>query len=175
MSELARQLIEREKRERTGYLNLGACGLRELPDLSELVGLETLILSDRYWDWEQQKMVEAPNMGGPNDIRALHSDLLPLGITRIVLSNLGMSKGSFLEQLTSLTYLDISSNLINDWSFIETLPNLTSLNVSFNHSRDWSFLEKLLNLTFLNLSSSYGINNIAFISKLTKLTYLNLS
>jgi hypothetical protein len=46
MSELARQLIEREKRERTGYLNLGNCGLTKLPDLSDLEGLETLILSD---------------------------------------------------------------------------------------------------------------------------------
>jgi len=29
MSDLAQQLIEREKRERTGYLDLGNCGLTE--------------------------------------------------------------------------------------------------------------------------------------------------
>lgn len=36
MSELAQQLIEREKRERTGTLDLGNCGLTELPNLSQL-------------------------------------------------------------------------------------------------------------------------------------------
>ncbi|MBK9335936.1 MAG: hypothetical protein IPM98_04880 [Lewinellaceae bacterium] len=46
MTELAQHLIEREKRERTGYLDLGNCGLTELPDLSEW--LEMLIVSN----WE---------------------------------------------------------------------------------------------------------------------------
>lgn len=55
MTELAQQLIEREKRERTGYLDLGNCGLTELPDLSELEWLETLIVSNWWWDWEKQK------------------------------------------------------------------------------------------------------------------------
>ncbi|MEO0875191.1 MAG: hypothetical protein AAFY48_11350 [Bacteroidota bacterium] len=44
MTELAQELIEKEKRERTGYLDLGRCGLTEMPDLSELEWLETLIL-----------------------------------------------------------------------------------------------------------------------------------
>lgn len=30
MTELAQQLIEREKRERSGYLEIGNCGLTEL-------------------------------------------------------------------------------------------------------------------------------------------------
>ncbi len=30
MTELAQQLIEREKRERSGYLDLGKCGVTEL-------------------------------------------------------------------------------------------------------------------------------------------------
>jgi hypothetical protein len=36
MTELAQQLIEREKRDRTGYLDLGNCALTELPDLDWL-------------------------------------------------------------------------------------------------------------------------------------------
>jgi internalin A len=44
MSLLAQQLIEREKELRTGYLDLGNCGLTELPDLSELEWLETLVV-----------------------------------------------------------------------------------------------------------------------------------
>lgn len=43
MNLLAQQLIEREEVLRTGYLDLGCCGLTELPDLSELewLNLET--------------------------------------------------------------------------------------------------------------------------------------
>ena len=40
MSELALKLIEKEKEERTGKLDLGKCGLKELPDiLFELVSV----------------------------------------------------------------------------------------------------------------------------------------
>ena len=46
MTELARQLIEREKQARTGYLDLGRCGLTQTPDLSSLHWLYTLIVSN---------------------------------------------------------------------------------------------------------------------------------
>ena len=47
MSQLADQLIEKEKQEKTGRLDLGCCGLTELPDaLFELVWLEELNLGD---------------------------------------------------------------------------------------------------------------------------------
>ena len=46
MSQLALDLIEKEKQERTGYLDLGNCGLTELPqELFELRHLHILILS----------------------------------------------------------------------------------------------------------------------------------
>lgn len=48
MTELAQQLMEREKRERSGYLELGNCGLTEVPDLSEMDWLETLIVSNKW-------------------------------------------------------------------------------------------------------------------------------
>jgi len=59
MSQLALQLIEIEKKEKTGYLELGYCGLH--PDnpilhqvwnaLGELTHLETLNLSNWWWDY----------------------------------------------------------------------------------------------------------------------------
>ena len=56
MSELALQLIEKEKRERTGYLDLGNCGLSELPEeLFELTWLKTLTLSSIWRDWDESK------------------------------------------------------------------------------------------------------------------------
>jgi len=53
MTEQAQQLIEKEKRERSGYLDLGNCGLSELPDLSELDWLEALIVSNEWFDGVQ--------------------------------------------------------------------------------------------------------------------------
>ena len=65
MSQLALQLIEEEKAEKIGYLELGKCGLT--PDnpqlqtiwdaLGELTHLETLILSDNWEDWEKSKSI----------------------------------------------------------------------------------------------------------------------
>ncbi|HRF38798.1 MAG TPA: hypothetical protein PK198_08415, partial [Saprospiraceae bacterium] len=61
MSELAQQLIEREKELRTGYLDLGNCGLTELPDLSELEWLETLVVSNGWVDEENGEWVKSQN------------------------------------------------------------------------------------------------------------------
>ena len=57
MSDLAQHLIQKEKKERTGTLDLGNYGLTELPDLSELHWLETLIVSNSWWDWETGEQV----------------------------------------------------------------------------------------------------------------------
>lgn len=56
MTEIAQQLIEHEKQARTGYLDLGHCGLTALPDLSSLHWLHTLIVSDEWWNWETAQM-----------------------------------------------------------------------------------------------------------------------
>ncbi len=173
MSKLAQQLIEREKRKRTGYLNLGNCGLTEMPDLSELEGLETLILSNWYLDQEQQKVVVAPNMGGLNRLHEPPIHSLPAGLKKIVLSSLKLRDGSFLKTLTSLTFLDLGSNLISDWSFIEKLTNLTSLDIHSNKISDASSIAKLTNLTSLDLSDNQ-IVSWSFLEKLTKLTSLEL-
>jgi len=51
MSQLALELIAKEKKEKTGKLDLGNCGLTELPkELFDCVWLEELIISNEYWD-----------------------------------------------------------------------------------------------------------------------------
>jgi internalin A len=60
MSELALKLIAENKAkyargEDASYLDLGNCGLTELPDLSGMEWLETLILSDRWWEFDYGK------------------------------------------------------------------------------------------------------------------------
>ncbi|HLP94599.1 MAG TPA: hypothetical protein VK168_11215, partial [Saprospiraceae bacterium] len=59
MSKLAQQVIAENKAkhargEDARVLDLGKCGLTELPDLSGMDWLETLIVSNEWWDWEQR-------------------------------------------------------------------------------------------------------------------------
>ncbi len=61
MSELALQLIaenkaKHERGEDATYLDLGRCGLTKLPTaIKELVWVETLILSDEWWEYDHEK------------------------------------------------------------------------------------------------------------------------
>lgn len=56
MSELALRLIRKAKEKRLTSLDLGNCGLTELPDeLFELTWLETLILSNEHWFWNDER------------------------------------------------------------------------------------------------------------------------
>ncbi len=73
MSELAKQLIEKEKRERTGKLDLGRCGLTDLndiPELFELEWLKELILCNRWWDYEKREWIKSRNKGHDKKMKA---------------------------------------------------------------------------------------------------------
>ena len=174
MTELVQQIIEKEKTERTGYLDLGRCGLTELPNLSDLDWLGTLIVSDKWWDWEQHKWIESQNKGAPSKLSSLNAISLPLGLTKLMLSSNQISDGVFLEKLTNLSTLALSSNQISDGVFLEKLTNLSTLALSSNQISDWGFLEKLTNLTRLDLSSNQ-ISDGVFLGKLTNLSTLDLS
>ena len=125
MSELAHQLIEKEKQEKTGQLDLGRCGLTELPDaLFELVWLEELNLEDN-------KIVEISRACLPasplQHLTALQSlkltcygtvDLEPLqhltALQSLKLECYGLVDLEPLQHLTTLQELDLSRNQIVD-------------------------------------------------------------
>jgi len=178
MTALAHELIEREKRERTGYLELGNCGLTELPDLSELEWLETLIVSNRWWDEEKRQWVDGMNTGERNRITTSPIHSLPTGLRKVILGGdyyekWLISDGRFLEKLTGLTTLYLRYNEIRDWQFLEELTGLTNLYLNYSKISDWRFLEKLTGLTTLDLSYS-PISDWRFLEKLTGLTVLHL-
>ncbi len=122
MSELAQQLIEQEKKQRSGYLDLGNCGLTEMPDLSGLDWLETLVLSSEWWDWEKREQISSQNKGIQNHIVQFETARFPIGLRKIILSNLEISDGSFLGKLTNLTSLDLSNNQISEGPFWASSP-----------------------------------------------------
>ena len=55
MPELALALIEEAKRTKSKALDLGNCGLREIPPaVFELEWLEELSLNNQYWDYKKR-------------------------------------------------------------------------------------------------------------------------
>ena len=62
MSELALQLIEKEKQERTGKLDLGKYGLSDIPgEVFELTWLQELSFCNEKYDYEKDKWQESSN------------------------------------------------------------------------------------------------------------------
>jgi len=183
MSELAQQLIAENKAkhargEDATYLDIGKCGLSTLPDLSDLVWLETLIVSNRWWDRKQQKWIESQNKGTDNQLTASPTQPLPIALKTLVLggqfsTRWQISDGSFLANLTNLTSLNLNNNKISDWSFLANLTNLTLLQLSHNKISDGAFLANLTNLTSLYLIYNQ-ISDWSFLANLTNLTSLYL-
>lgn len=182
MSKLAQELIEKEKEERTGYLDLGRCGLTEVPDLSELEWLETLILSNRWWDWEKKEWENSGNINNENlnKIISASSHCFPENLKKLIfggdLWNGNWKTGddySFLEKLSNLNTLYLPSNQIRNLQFLEKLPNLKILDLSDNQITDGRFLEKLKNLNVLGLRDN-KIQKVSFLSNLSNLIELDL-
>ena len=178
MTELAQQLIEKERETRSGYLDLGKCGLRKMPDLSDMDWLETLILSNEWWDWEQRTWGYSPNTGDRNNLTTPIADNFPKNLKKLVLgggsgNNWEIKDTRFLSNLTALTTLDLRSNQISDVSFLSSLTEMKKIDLRHNQISDVSFLSSLSGLTTLCLSYNQ-ISDVSFLSSLSGLTTLDL-
>lgn len=180
MSQLSLYLIEENKRSKNPVLDLGYCGLTQVPEtLFDCIWLKELVLSDKYWDEEKRKWVESKNKGTKNNISAI-----PVGISELqnlVILKAGGQFGnrwnipdtSFLKGLPSLRSLDLSYTQINDCSFAEYLTHLQYLNLSYNQIKDYSYLKNLARLESLTLRG-ISDSDYSFLKTLTFLRSLDL-
>jgi internalin A len=148
MSELALKLIREAKEQRLTRLDLGNCGLTELPD--ELVWLEELILADEWWGFEpdsEWKYRKSSNKGASNQIQALSGQI---------------------RRLTKLRQLIATKNRICDLTPLASLQQLQELDLSSNHISNLAPLAPLQQLKKLNLSSNH-ISNLAPLASLQQL------
>ncbi len=159
MSEIARYIIEENIRSKRPYLDLGRCGLTEIPDyIEELTWIETLVLSNEWLEYNPHTQhfdyKKSVNSGKNNNILSLSP----------ALSSLKSLKRLFLQNQSSITDLNPIKNLIE----------LTELNLIETQVNDLSQLSNLTNLRILILVKTQ-IEDISPISNLHKLQVINFS
>lgn len=184
----AKKLIQECKKSQNPYLDLGYCGitkLKELPELFECAHIETLILSNHWWDNEKGEVVKSQNKGIFNSLISISSHILKFK----KLINLRICGTYFyetddwdiwniydisiLKKLTQLQTLDLSINQLSNISFLEDLTQLQTLVLSINQIEDISSLRGLTKLQSLDLRHN-KVSDISFIEELTNLQSLYL-
>jgi internalin A len=175
----AEQLISQARATNATVLDLGDCGLTQIPDLSGLPYLTTLNLGTWYYEyytstnqWEYKK---TQNKGEKNQL----TDLTGIEVLASSLLNLSFEDNKVrdirpLEKLTALTNLIFFSNQVSDIRPVEKLTNLTNLYFYSNQVSDIRPLEKLTALTNLDFSRN-KVSDISPLEKLTALTNLDFS
>ncbi len=177
MSELALKLIRENKElyktdpEKAKFLDLGNCGLKnELPkELFECFWLESLILSNRYWNPYEEQWRDSKNLGRNNKIQYINPNIKLLkNLNTLYMggyaNNWEIKDGGALSELLNLKMLSIPNNKISNFDFLRNLYQLEFLNISNNLCVDLEFLDNLLELNTINLNS----NKIYNLSKLYK-------
>lgn len=140
MSALALQLIAENKRTKAPFLDLGNCGLIEIPaEIGELVWLKKVSLVNTGEEWDQDL-----------------SDLSPLqsltGLLTLDVSHTNVSDLTPLAGLSALKYLAINGSLVSDLSPLAGLIALTSLAIRDTLVSDLAPLASLRALKNLDVS-----------------------
>jgi len=197
MSQLALDLIAKNKRNRSPFLDLGNCGLIELPqELFDCVWLENLNLGIGYFDEETQKFAQTENQGEQNQIVSLGEKnksvfglrfsktkkniaelqnlriLTVQGKSSIFQETQRISDISLLATLTNLEVLDFSYNSVSDISPLSNLHQLKTLDFHQNLVSDISVLAIFRQLRYLDFSSN-AVSDISKLFNLYHLQYLN--
>jgi internalin A len=162
MSELALKLIKEAKEKRLTRLDLGNCGLTELPDeLFELVWLEELILSNSssQYSFEDKRWIssESQNKGEANNIDSINPKIEKLiKLKKLIVNGDYEAKSNLsdlnpLKGLTQLQLLYFSYTQVCDLAPLKNLIQLQQLFISDTQVCDLSPLKDLTQLQLLHI------------------------
>ncbi len=194
MSELALQLIREAKATRATRLDLGNCGLEELPEeLFELVWLEELVLkNDRIQNKGELNQIKtlSPKIqllgnlkkidlaGGFNDSRSPLKDLSVLKdlgqLVQLNIANTQISDLSSLAKLKKLKGINISNTQVRDLNPLASLEKLEELYISHTQVDDLVHLRELINLNSLDVSFTQ-VSDLKHLQNLINLSSLDVS
>ncbi|MCW5981554.1 MAG: hypothetical protein KIT09_25945 [Bryobacteraceae bacterium] len=178
MSDLARQLIAENKRTRATFLDLGNCGLTEIPaEVDRLVWLKSLSFASEWWKWDGQsrRLKKSSNTGEPNrrlaDLSPLASlaNLQSLDISETQVADLAPLAGLF-----RLRSLDVSQTQVAELAPLAGLSRLQSLDVSATEADDLGALAGLFNLRTLAVFGTQ-VGDLAPLARLSNLRWLDVS
>src|SRR5262245_16399140 len=118
LSDLALQLIAENKKARETFLDLGNCGLTEIPrEIEELAWLNSLSLSSEWYEWdgENWQKRKSENSGNGNDGL---TDLSPLAnvtaLQILYVTGTQVSDLKPLANLSALQTLDVTDTRVSD-------------------------------------------------------------
>lgn len=183
---LALALIDKERQEKTGYLDLGNCelvpGRSDLEqiwqELGQLTHLKTLILSNQWY--QNGVLTKSKNQGHPNRLEKIPEALLKLSeLEKLIIcgsedARWGIKKLENLAGIFRLVSLDISHNQISKLEALSKLTELQELYVSSNHLKKIEGIKRLKHLRILFLQKQ-KIERIEDLGDLPKLEKLDLS
>ena len=185
MSKLALGLIQKAKETGAKTLDLGNCGLTELPDeLFELVDLEELYLCNSGWidNLETNKRInfKSQNKGDKNNIKHLSPRISQLNKIKGLFANGNFKKEwdlkdlSPLQCLSNLQQLYVYLTQASDLSPLQGLSNLQQLDVYSTLISDLSPLQGLSNLQRLTVYSTLisDLSPLQGLSNLQQLSHL---
>ncbi|MBO0930865.1 leucine-rich repeat domain-containing protein [Fibrella aquatilis] len=169
-------IIEKAYAENATFVDLGNCGLTELPEeLFMLTKLEKLNLASFYYQ-QEKGWEKTANNGVPNQLET--SDLERIRtfkhiLRELYLSNTGITNVSALAELTQLQKLYLNDTGITDLSELVGLIRLRILDISSTGITDIGPLANLTQLEKLYLSNT-AITDISPLAKLARLWVLYL-
>jgi Leucine-rich repeat (LRR) protein len=155
MSELAKKLIAENKLSKATFLDLGKCGLTELPtELGELIWLETLALCDFWQEWDGMGLHGrlSKNSGTSNENLRSIAVVTPLqNLRNLYIGDTKVADLAPLSGLNKLQTLIIRATQVTDLSPLSGLINLQTLDISLANVGDLSPLAGLCDLKILNV------------------------
>ena len=184
MSKLALALIAEASERRFTRLELGNCGLTELPiELFELTWLEELILSNNWNEYSFEKneweFFNSSNYGEKNSIKSFNRDVNKLSNLIKLIAN-GEHDNEWelndlhpLENLVKLKHFDVSSTKVRDLTPLSNFKQLQCIKISNTKVRDLNPLINLSQLRVLNISSAQ-VNNIKPLENLINIEMLSI-